>query len=84
LSAVSSTGNNNWGLNCCGYDWNTKQCGGQQFFPDFQFLNPCAVCEEKDKLICEDDHFSGDDSGINTLALVLMISAAVVVISVLL
>jgi len=37
---------NNWGLNCCGYDYQTQQCGVQEFFPEFSFLHPCGGCAD--------------------------------------
>ena len=36
---------NEWGWTCCGYDWNTNQCGVQEFFPEFSFLHRCGVCQ---------------------------------------
>ena len=40
-----SCSNNQWGLNCCGYDWNSNRCGVQEFFPTFSFLHECGGCE---------------------------------------
>ena len=37
---------NDWGLNCCGYDYQTQRCGVQEFFPEFSFLHPCGGCAD--------------------------------------
>mmetsp|Transcript_608 Transcript_608/g.795 ORF Transcript_608/g.795 Transcript_608/m.795 type:complete len:421 (-) Transcript_608:240-1502(-) len=59
-----SCASNKWGFDCCGYDWNTKRCGVQQFFPSFQFLHECSECPliqyEDDDDDDDDDHNDND------------------------
>lgn len=36
---------NQWGFDCCTYDWNSDSCGVQQLFPEFIFLHKCSGCQ---------------------------------------